>query len=536
MTSERQASDGGATVLLRASTIRTGGGSDADGDALLVRDGVILEVGAADALAALGGTSARMVDARPWTILPGLVDAHCHLAQLGVLASAADLRPGQVGDLTGLLDAMAATAPDATGWVTGHGYTEYGLRDGRSPTRSELDSAIPRDPAVVFHASLHTCVVNSVALAVLGLDDGSPDPSGGRLGRAADGALDGRLVEAPMFDLFASLISQRLRLEGPALVAAATRRLAAFGITTCVDANTTADEFAALAAGASGGRLAVRVACLLRYEDASRVLATGPEGTDGRLDVIGAKVFADGGMSSRTAAVEPAYVTPAGERGMLLLDARALAARARACAELGIGIGVHAQGERAIEATLDAVATVGRDAPPVRRLEHAGAFAPPLRARARDLGLQVATQPAFLSSLGDGFLEAFGLIHSRYLYPLRSIIDLGIPVSGSSDAPVVTASPWMAMRDAVLRRTSSGAIIAEAERIDVAAALAMYMSGGSPMTSVRPSVGRIAAGMAADLVVVDRDPSSTAAEDLADTRVVATILDGRLQHGALPGW
>lgn len=323
---------------------------------MLVRGDRIQALGRYEELDAATGPATVHVDVRPFTILPGLIDAHCHISQLGYLAAATDVGPNVASDIVGIQQLLARARPDPTGWIVGRHYVDYALRERRPPTRHDLDRAVGDIPCVIFHTSLHECVVNTAALRELGIADDQIDPAGGTYGRDSSGRLDGRLIEGPMFALFADAISASLARAGRDLVAAATGHLASLGITSCVDANTTADELAALADAARSGVVAVRVGSLCRYADLDTV--TAPDALAGVpadvLAIVGAKVFADGGMTNRTAAVEPPYERPAGQTGLLLLTADAIRGAARRCQERGLGLGVHAQGERAIGAAIDA--------------------------------------------------------------------------------------------------------------------------------------------------------------------------------------
>jgi predicted amidohydrolase YtcJ len=472
---------------------------------MLVRGARIASVGQYVALDAEVGAETMRVDYRPYEIRPGMIDAHCHIAQLGYLAAATDVGPAVTREIAGIQQQLAGANTDPAGWIVGRGYVGYTLRERRSPTRDDLDQAVRDVPCVIYHASLHECVLNSVGLRELGLGDDREDPPGGRYGRDPDGRLDGRLIEAPMFALFASAISARLAQGGGDLVATATDHLASLGITSCVDANTTADELAALADAVRSGRLSVRVGSLCRFGDLE--LLGGAQALRGvpseRLSIVGAKVFADGGMTNRTAAVDPPYERPTGEAGLLLLDAIQVAGAARRCQELGLGLAVHAQGERAIEAAIDGFRDAGGGDRILRRIEHGGAFTPALQRAAAGLGITVVSQPGFLSAFGDGFLEAFGARRAAYLYPFRSLLEHDIPVAFSSDAPVITASPWIGIRDAQLRRSSTGTVIGDGQQLAANEAIAAYTATAARSGATAEGVGVLAPGHPADFVVVD---------------------------------
>ncbi len=515
-------------VLYVGADITPRPGSVIRGGALLVGNGRVLAIGEAAAVEALARPDATRIDCHGTGILPGLIDGHCHLGQIGYLASAIDLSPTRAPDIDSIQQRLAEGSVDATGWLVGHGYMPDRLADRRHPKRQDLDALSPKAPCVVYHVSLHACVVNSVALQVLGLDDTSPDPPGGRFGRDAQGRLDGRLVERPMFDLFAAAISRRLAADGPGLAEAATVSLAAFGITTAIDGNTTRHEYDALTSAEGAGRLRIRVGSLVRYEDLDPVLANGrTRSTDpARLWIVGAKAFADGGMSSRTAAVDAPYVGSRDDLGMLLLDEDELTERAARCADLDLALGVHAQGERAIAAALAAFGRVrGGRAGGAQRIEHGGAFRPRLQQLAADLGVAVISQPAFISSLGDGFREAFGARRTGYLYPFADLLRRGVALAGSSDAPVVTASPFLAMRDAMARGTASGRAFGPDQGLTATQALSLYTVNGAAVIDREGELGILAPGSRADFVIVDNLELADG-EGIAGAQPRATIVAG----------
>jgi predicted amidohydrolase YtcJ len=461
-----------------------------------------------------------------------MIDAHCHIAQLGYLAGATNVGPDVAKEISDIQDILSRASPDESGWIVGRGYADYALVERRSPTRDDLDHAVRDAPCVIYHASLHECVLNTSALRQLGLLDVWDDPPGGRYGRDQAGRLDGRAIEAPMFTLFAAAISERLQRDGRDLVARATAHLASFGITSCIDANTTADEVRALADAARADLLAIRVGSLCRFADLQAIVSSDaffgiPADT---LRIVGAKVFADGGMTNRTAAVEPAYDRPAGEKGLLLMDERAIADAARKSAEHGLGLGVHAQGERAIGAAVAALRSADRAATTLRRIEHGGAFSPALQRAAADADLTVVSQPAFISVLGDGFIDAFGSRRARYLYPFRTLLGLGMDLAFSSDAPVVTPSPWVGARDAQLRLTAGGAAMNEQECLTADEVLERYTRAAARSGAPAPDAGSLAAGRPADFVVID-DPLLEPAEKWGELRVVATVVSNRVRFG-----
>ncbi len=192
----------------------------------------------------------------------------------------------------------------------------------------------------------------------------------------------------------------------------------------------------------------------------------------------------------------------------------------------GFQVCIHAQGDRAIETVLDAYAAVTAAGNPLRhRIEHGGSLYAPLAARAAGLGIVVATQPGFLSVLGDGFAEAFGE-RGDELYAFASWRRAGLTVAGSSDAPVITADPRLGMRDAVLRRTGTGRLLGPGEQLTASDALAMYTTQAAFASRREDEIGSLEPGKLADFAVLDRNPLEVEPERITDIQVVATVMDG----------
>jgi predicted amidohydrolase YtcJ len=504
-------------------------------EAMLVRDGRIAEVGSAEAVRAAAAPGARVIGLDGATVIPGLIDAHCHVADVGYLAMAADCSQPSAPDIPAIqarLREAAERTPEAS-WVTGGGYVEYKLREGRHPTRADLDQAVPHRPAVLYHTSLHACVLNSAALAEAGFSDGQPDPPAGALGRDSDGRLDGVVFEAPMFALFERNVREDLaRMDAAArvrLVQGASQRLAALGLTTACDADMRRDTFAAYADADADGVLGLRVYGMIVHDQVDWIPRARHSD---KLATEAVKIWADGGMSSRTAAIHSSYPVPPYGSGILYFEPDVLTEMVRRLDGLGFQVCIHAQGDRAIETVLDAYATV-IDGPASNhrrhRIEHGGAMYPPLTARAASMGIVMVSQPGFMSTLGDGFCAAFG-DRADELYAFGSWRRAGLTVAGSSDAPVITADPLLGIRDAILRRTGEGRLLGPDERLSALAALDLYTTQGAYAARRETEIGTLEPGKLADFVVLDTNPLDADPEQITDIKVLATVLGGIPVH------
>ena len=512
-------------------------------DAMLIRDDRIAAIGPAGAVRA-AASGAEVVRLGGATVIPGLIDAHCHVADVGYLAAAADCSQPSAPDIAAVqarIRAAADRTPEGS-WVTGSGYAEYKLREGQHPTRADLDQAVPGRPAVLYHTSLHVCVLNTPALREAGFSDGQPDPPGGAFGRDSQGRLDGVVYEAPMFALFEQNLRRDITRMGAGthggLIQAAGQRLAALGLTAACDADMRRDTFGAFAEADAGGLLSQRIYGLVVHDQVDWLLAAGLRGRhSSRLATEAVKIWSDGGMSSRTAAIHGTYPVPPYGSGILYFELGELTRMVRDLDARGFQVCIHAQGDRAIETVLDAYATIltaGAGNPRRHRIEHGGAMYPPLAARAAALGIVVATQPGFLSALGDGFAAAFP-DRSDQLYSLASWQRAGITVAGSSDAPVITADPLIGIRDAVLRRTEDGRLLGPAERLPARDALALYTTQAAFACHRESEIGSLEPGKLADFVVLDKNPLEAEPEQIPGIQVLATVLGGTpvFQSGSL---
>jgi hypothetical protein len=533
-------------LVIEDAVVVTMGAGGGTARAMLVRDGRIAAVGEPAEVRAAAVRGAQVARLDGATVVPGLIDAHCHVADVGYLAAGADCSQPAAPDIPAIqarLREASGRTPDGS-WVTGSGYVEYQLREGRHPTRRDLDQAVPDRPAVLYHTSLHACVLNSAALRAAGFADTQPDPPGGTFGRDREGRLDGVVFEGPMFAILERNlrddITRMTAAERARLMERAGQHLASLGITAACDADLRPDTFAAFAEADQGGVLHQRIYGLVVHDQVDWLLGEGLQGRrSGRLATEAVKIWADGGMSSRTAAIHGTYPVPPHGSGILFFARDELTAMIREFDTRGFQVAVHAQGDRAIETVLDAYTTVlagpgpasagaGRDPgrnPRRHRIEHAGAMYPTLAARAADLGIVIVSQPGFLSALGDGFAAAFPG-RGDQLYAFGSWRRAGLTVAGSSDAPVISAAPLLGLRDAMIRRTAGGQVLGPGERLTAREALALYTTDAAAAMHREGEIGSLEPGKLADFVVLADNPLTAAPERIADIPVLATVVDG----------
>ncbi len=398
------------------------------------------------------------------------------------------------------------------------------------------------------------CVVNSLVLADLGIGQTAPQVDGGRVATDAAGRPTGLLEERAQ-ELVGNLTHPYPLTTLTHAVDAAGRQYLAEGITSVTEAGVGGGwigqspvELAAYVAARDKGRLRVRVE-LMVISDALHPLGAHPsDGIETGIDLglrtgfgddwlrLGPmKIFTDGSLVGRTAAMSAPFEGDPGNSGYLQADADHLTEMIIAAHRAGWRVAAHAIGDRAIDLALDAFADAADQYPrarPRHRIEHFAAARPDQVRRAAQLGVIPVGQGRFATELGDGMLAAVGVERGAWLYRQRSVLDAGLVLPGSSDRPVASGAPLLGIHDMVNRRTASGAPFNAAEAITAAEALRAYTWGSAYASKQENVKGSIAPGKLADFTVLSEDPTAVAPDRIAALEVVATFIDGQLRHTA----
>jgi predicted amidohydrolase YtcJ len=496
-----------------------------------------------------GELAAREVmDLHGATVLPGFHDAHNHMAWFGMSLTEIELRYPEISSLEELYAAVARRAESAPpgAWVVGSGYDQNKL--GAHPDRDSLDRVAPGRRVWLRHTSGHMCVVSSLVLADLGLADRPAEVPGGHVSTDAAGRPTGLLEERAQ-ELVGALVNPYpLSVLADAIDRAGTRYLSE-GLTSVTEAGIgggwigrSPAELAAYQAARDAGRLRVRAELMIASDVLHPVGAHPDDGLDLGLDLgirtgfgddwlrIGAvKVFTDGSLVGRTAAMHDDYAGSPGNHGYLQADAADLRATIIAAHRGGWQVAAHAIGDLAIDLVLDAYEAAGARYPradPRHRIEHFAASRPDQVSRAAALGVVAVPQGRFASELGDGMLAAAGPERASWLYRQRSLLAAGMTLPGSSDRPVVRGAPLLGIHDMVNRLTASGEPFNQAEAVTAQEAVYAYTMGSAYASHQEHVKGSVTPGKLADLVVLSEDPTAVSPERLAGLEVLATFVDG----------
>lgn len=517
-------------LVVRDARVLTQSAAMPVADAFAVRSGRIVAVGSNDDVGALGDARTRRVSLGGASVVPGLIDAHAHVWKIGhLLTSLVDLRAVRsLAELGARLREADARLP-ASAWLLGRGYNEAALAEGRGPTRHDLDAAVPDRPVMLTRACGHIVALNGPALARCGITRETRPPSGGEIDRTPDGEPTGVLRETAMGLALPHIPAPTAR-EHDEMIGAALRHQRSLGITSTSDAGVAPALLDVYRGLAAAHELPIHVNVMaLRKVDGSGTVALPSASAGDRLRIDTVKFLADGGLSGATAALSIPYRDSA-STGVLRFEYDELLALAREAHEAGLRIASHAIGDVAIEQVLRVYESLGTG-PKRHRVEHLGLPSIAQLRRLATLGVIAAPQTVFLHALGRNFRSCLPDALLARAYPVRDMIDAGLTVALSSDAPVVEDdSVFRGIQSAVDRRDAAGDPIASEQAITARAALHAYTMGGAIASGDDADRGSIEEGKWADFAVLSADPLTCATEALSAIRVDQTWVAGNLAH------
>ena len=556
-------------LLVHNGTVLTQDPARPEAQALVIEGGTVVAVGSDEEMTARARPNAERLDLDGRAVCPGFIDAHNHFffsvfADLGI-----DCRTPPVASVAQLLDlvgTVAARTPQGQ-WVRGWGYNELDLSDGRHPTIAELDRVAPENPVVIEHASGHMCVGNTRALTAAGITDSTRNPHNGVIDRDRAGRITGLMHENASELVDGTARTAILAADPEAWLLAAhavAQRYASLGLTSVCDPCVPTDveplydrlvgdaAFPIQLVGLGMGSQGKFASPADRFE--------GSSAADG-FSISGLKFFSDGGEQcavcmSKTTAVRSALRTVRNSiRHRTLMAVRLFGApvsrlgsdgnihsgikfyRDSELAELlqrtvgrGWTAAVHAMGNEAIDQVLGAVEATRRHCPDDAsfRMEHVMMPDEHSLPRLAQLGMAAVVQPRFVRDYGFPMLLT-GLNQTFRVLAFRDLIDAGVLVAGSSDAPVSDPAVLPAIEAAVTRRTDHGEALDRDQAISVEEALALFTTNAATVLNLR-SHGVLAEGRAADFVVLDADPRTVPPEQIGQVAIHATYRSGRPVH------
>ena len=502
--------------------------------AMVVRDGRIEWIGEQEDLGHIVGDC---VDLHGRRVLPGLIDAHLHPLYLANAAKQIACTPPHVNSIKDLLEQIKTIrqTQDSEQWIEGWGYDEGKLTEGRSPTRWDLDQAAADVPVIVTRTCAHIVVVNSKALQLAGITKDTPDPQGGQIDRDENGEPTGVLRENAK-DQVMRIMPVKTLEENAGVLAELSPILLGHGITAITEAMGKSEpvDYLDMYHNAAEKGLKQRTVLYYIWEDlkAQSNLEKQKTSMHNQIHIGGVKLFSDGSVSGQTAWVNPPFLGETENYGIQMTSREELLAAAEAAKQNNIQLVVHAMGEQAIDLIVDTF--YGKKAwlsdGPSIRIEHAAM--PTLEAlqRAAEAGIAFVTQPIFLFAEIESYHKNLGAERTKQTYPVQSMLQAGIKVAFSSDAPATAwadpVNPFIGMQSAVTRLAYDGTDTGQEQKVDIETAITFYTKAAQEIIRI-PDIGQLATGYLADFIVLDQDILTVSPEKISEIQVLETYMAGK---------
>ena len=535
-----------APLILSNGNFYTATDDQPRAEAVVVVDGRITFVGKTPDALRRAPPGARQIDLQGATVLPGLTDAHAHLSGIGERELTFNLEgTASLAELQNKLHERAAQRKPGT-WLFGRGWLESRWSPPVFPTRQDLDAAVADRPVVLQRADGHTLVVNSLALKRAGIDRNTADPPGGTIFKDAAGEPTGVLIDRAM-DRVERLLPPPTAAESSRALEVGARRSVRLGWTQLQIAGNSFREVDQLCRLYGAGKIQLRLydAIYGPSADANRLLSAGPapERCGDKLAVRGIKLYIDGALGSRGAALLEPYSDSPGSRGLLLNTTETLFPLLTAALRRGIQIETHSIGDRGNRIMLDlyeqafaAVPAAQRAvAEPRWRIEHAQILSPADIPRFAHLGVIASMQPSH--AISDLFFAPARLGPERLAgaYAWHSLLDSGAVVAAGTDAPVEKGDPLIEFYAAVSRRSLQGFADANwhlEQRVSRAQALKMLTLSPAYAAFQESQRGSIAPGKLGDFTVLSADIMTIPEPQILTSHVLMTIIGGEIVYAA----
>lgn len=538
MTTEHDPSSG---LLLLGGTVQTMT-QQGTASAVGIENGRIRAVGSEDEVRRQLRPEVATIDVGGRHVLPGFIDAHSHPVTNAQQVIALDFRSARsIDEMVRLVEQAAGETPPGE-VIKGMGLDYRTFRDGRLPTRWDLDEATDRHPVVVYCVGGHFVLANTLAMERGGLSEAIADPRGGHFVRDTHGRMTGLCLDAATSFVVPGV---DVGSHGPNLhihddVATLSARLGelyerylGYGITTIVDAQVTSLELSVYQHARRTGNLPIRTVCMPLSHALRSLQELGLEAPfgDDHLRLSGMKFYVDGTLNGGTILFDSCDLQHSqhqeyGFPPSVFWDAEQLTAAVCAANAQHLPVAIHCHGGTAIEMALGALEQASlRGHDDLRnRLEHATFLSEPSIKRMAELGVIAVVQPIMLHNYGDWLLATYDDAASD-VQPFQTQLERGVTVALSGDN-ILPMDPLKVIQESTLRRTRSGQVISDDQALSPLEALRGYTIEAATAIGMADDLGSIEPGKLADLVVVDGDPLSASREAIGNLEVFMTMVGG----------
>jgi len=528
----------GDLILVNGHVMTGQLGEQPPASALAVWHGRIAAVGSDEEVLSWRRPGIEVIDLARRTVTPGFNDAHCHPISVGLSLQHVDARTPPNESITDIVRHIAERARQQPpgSWIVARGYDQARLREGRHPTRHDLDQATAEHPVVLIRACGHIGVANSPALARAGITATTPDPPGGTIDRDEHGEPTGVVREAALQMVRQQVPEPSEEQLAEALVLAG-RQFLSDGVTSVAEAGIRKpEELRAYQRLAGERRLPVRTSLMLLIGPMLEPLVELGVQTglgDAWLRIGPAKLFLDGSIGGRTARMSQPYLDQPETSGLWMEEPEVMRQKLLTAHRAGLQCCAHAIGDAAIELLLDIYEEALRRYPRAdhrHRIEHCSILRPDLLDRIQRLGVIPIPGTTFLHDFQEVYLAGLGRERLRYAYAMRTFFDRGIVAAASTDAPVCATSAMLGIQTMLTRQNAAGQALWPEECISLEEAVRAYTYNGAYATFEEQLKGTIEPGKLADLTVLETDLRRISPDALGSVRVDFTIIEGEIAY------
>ncbi|HBW82526.1 MAG TPA: amidohydrolase [Gammaproteobacteria bacterium] len=528
-------SDASPDYVIVNGRVFTSDSSQPSAEAFAVKNDRFIAVGSTDHISQLASRETEIIDAEGMFIGPGFIDAHSHPSGAGVnelVQVNADRR--SVVEIKEAIAERARNTPRGQ-WVRAFKYDDTKLEEGRPINRFDLDEAAPENPVEVRHRGGHTGVYNSMALGLAGVSAETPDPPDGRFYRDENGVLTGLVAEKAR-DVFRDLIpsdsSRQERANGIKLI---SELMTAAGLTSVHQTGGNRQDMVAYQDARAQGGLRFRMYLFPRGQLFFDLVNSGVRtGFGDEVFRIGAVKFgADGSASERTMAMSTPFEGRPNDYGILTMDQQEIHEAVENAHRNDFQIGIHANGDVAIDMVLNAyerVQSLWPRADPRHRLEHCSLVNPELLQRIKTTGSIPTPFYTYVHYHGNKWVY-YGEEKMKWMFAHKSFLDYGIPVAPASDYTPGPYEPLMGIQSMVTRKDWMGRVWGANQKVTVDEALRICTINGAYASFEESIKGSITPGKLADFVILAEAPHDVDPDQIKNIEIVRTVVGGQTMFG-----
>ncbi|MGB9854011.1 MAG: amidohydrolase [Candidatus Bathyarchaeales archaeon] len=501
-------------------------------EAVAIKKDKIVKVGRKEEISPLIGKKTVIVDLKGKSVIPGLIDAHIHVADFGKILNWVNLNDAKsIRELQDRIKPHSERTPKGK-WIIGYGWDEANFMEKRSPNVKDLDIAVPENPVVLYRRQGRVCVVNTKALELAGITRETVPPQGGEIEKDPQTGEPTGILRENATDLVWKIIPEPTEEEIIENVKLAFKKILEAGITNVHWIVLSPSEIAIIRKLCTKNELPIRVHLIIPItflKDLENLKAE----LKGKVKLQGVIIFADGSLASRTAALSSPYKDRPTTKGNLFYTQKQLMKLIAEICKNSLQPVIHAMGDQAINLALNAIEETldETDRKNLRpRIEQAAVLNTDLIRRMRLLEVTASVQPYLIFSEFSVWsaMEGLGIERARWLYPLKTLITEGVIMCGGSDCPMEPLNPFLHIKAAVARQSFLE------EQITVDEALRMYTVNAAYASFEEDIKGSIEEGKLADLTVLSQDPLKIPPNQIDRIKVEMTIVGGKVAYSSSP--